>query len=382
MTKKLTAAGGDDVAAAVSAAVFALAMGIQGVAFPLLALAAGYGTAAVGAFVAVAAVSQILIRLYMGRMLRRISDKWFVVASGVLMIVTCLLMVASTHMAVLVLAQIVFGLSRACFWTGIQTHMVRESRSSVRGLSIINGGSVVGSLIGPALAGWLSAESVVPALLCAAGAGALTAFVASLLVYLPPFPPREPGTRLRERLFAQPGFVAGGIATTSAGTWRGILTSYVPVVLTEAGKSSSTVGMLSAAANGALFFGSWLSAPLGRISSKRTLIAATLAAGATVAALGVVAGSTVGAFAVLVISGAAAGVLQVLGSAVAVDGVAENDKGDAIATLGTFRSVGMFAGPAIMAGAVVMMPLAASFAVVGGLFAALSPIGWGARRRS
>ncbi|MFC7404125.1 MFS transporter [Georgenia alba] len=370
----------DDGPVAVSAAVFSITIGVQGVAFPLLALDAGYSPTAVGVLVALAAVAQFLIRLAMGPMLRRISDKWFVVASGILMALTCVLMVLSTHLAVLVVAQVTHGLARAFFWTGIQTHVVREGRSSVRGFSIINGASVVGSLLGPAVAGWLSGETVVPALLVATAAGVVTALVAVLLRYFPPFPPREPGVGYRERLFAQPGFVAGGVATTSAGSWRGILTSYVPVVLSEAGHSSSAVGLLSAAANGAVVFGSWLSATLGRRSSKRALIGSTLAAGVTTGVLGAVAGNTVAALIMLVLSGAAAGLLQVLGSAVAVDGVAEVDKGDAVATLGNFRSAGMFAGPALMAGAVAVMPVAAAFAVAGGLFVALAPLGWGKRR--
>ncbi|GAB3726594.1 MFS transporter [Nocardiopsis oceani] len=129
----------DGVAAGVTVALFSLSLGISGIAVPLLMIRAGYAVAEIGIVVAAAAVAQVLARMSLGALMRRLPDKVFVVASGVFMSVSCLLLTVSSFWAVLVVSQLLQGVARAFFWTGSQTHAVRMADSAVGAVWFVPG---------------------------------------------------------------------------------------------------------------------------------------------------------------------------------------------------------------------------------------------------
>jgi MFS family permease len=350
-------------AATAGAVVFGLAHGGVGVAVPLLAVHVGYSAVAIGVLTAVAAISQLTVRLVLGWVMRRWPDWLLVAGSGFSLMVGCLLLTVSAALAPFVIAQVLIGASRACFFTGSQTHVVHGTGGTVRALARVNLAAAAGMLLGPVLAGALAERSPVLALAAAAVIGGAVMVPASLLDRLPPFTPPE--ERPPGRLWRRPGIGAACWASMSGGAWYALLTSYVPVALEQSGHSATTIGILVAVANGATMMGN---AAAGRTPAHWQL--RVLAAGVVMTGLGAgssvaLAGSAALSALILAGSGVAVGSLLVLGPALAAESVHPGERGDAIAVLGTFRSVGLLGAPLVVAGLVVVVPLAPAVALLG-----------------
>jgi predicted MFS family arabinose efflux permease len=367
----------DVLASAAGAAVYSLALAVASVALPLLALRAGYSAAAIGALTAVSAASQMTTRLGLGAVMRRWPDWTLVTAAGVLLTLSNILVVLSAALAPFVLAQLLQGVSRACFWTGTQTHVVRGSGRAAGALATVNLISSLGLLAGPAVAGALSERTPVLALAVAAGVAGLGVVPTFFLDRLPPFVP--PQNRPPGRLWRRPGVDVGCWAGVTAGAWRGLLTSYVPVALVAARQTPSTVGLLVSVANGAALLGALVAARVRQRWSRPVVLGGIVATGASTALTAALAGSVALSAAVLAVSGVAAGILQVLGLAMASEAVHPEERGDAIAVSGTFRAAALFAAPLAVAGLVVVLPLAPAVALVG---AAMTVPAVGLRRRN
>ncbi|WP_328418474.1 MFS transporter [Micromonospora sp. NBC_00389] len=352
------------LASAAGAALFSLALAIAGVAVPLLAVRAGYGVGQVGVFVAVSAIAQMSTRLYMGALMRRLPDKVFVILSGAVLAVSSAAIALSSVWWVFAVSQLLQGVARAFFWTGTQTHAVRVSRSAVGALAKVNLASGVGLIGGPTLAGVLAHRSPQFALGVGAVVAACTVVPASALVRLPPFAPASDG-RKRGQIWRRPGVGAGAWAGASAGGWRGLLGSYVPVILDQARQSSATIGFLVSVANAASVAGGALAGWVRGTGLRWSLVLGILAAGIGTALVGPVAGTAVLAGIALAISGAGAGVLQTIGPAVATESVHPQERGEAIASAGTFRAAALFFAPFGVAGLVALMPLAVALTAAG-----------------
>jgi MFS family permease len=202
--------------------------------------------------------------------------------------------------------------------------------------------------------------------LVVAGAVAAVGLVpAFLLDRLPPFEP--PADRPPGRIWRRPGVDVACWSGTTAGAWRALLTSYVPVALDQARQSATTIGVLISAANFAQMFGT---AAAGRVRSDRpsgAILAGIVVTGITTALTAAVAESVALSAVVLLLSGIAAGAVQVLGPAMAAESVHPEERGEAIAASGTFRAAALLTAPLAVAGLLVAMPLAPAMAVVGGV---------------
>jgi MFS family permease len=353
----------DVVASATGAGIYSLSLSIASVALPLLALQAGYSAFEIGALTAVSATSQMLIRLVLGWAMRRWPDWMLIAGAGLLLATSCAIVTLSSALVPFVVAQLLQGVSRACFWTGSQTHVVRGSGRAAGALAQVNLVASVGLLTGPLVAGVLSEATPVLALAVAA-AIALIGLVANFLLdRLPPFVP--PADRPPGRMWRRPGVEVACWAGMTAGAWRALITSYVPVALDEARQSATTIGILVAAANGAQLFGT---AVAGRVRAHRTirvLLVGILATGGATALTAAVAWSAALSALVLVVSGVAAGAVQVLGPAIAAESVHPEERGEAIAVTGTFRAAALLAAPLAVAGMVLVLPLTPAIAVAG-----------------
>lgn len=367
----------DGRSVAATGAGYSFALGVASVAIPLQAVAVGYSAVAIGVLTAVSAISQLVSRLFLGRVMRRIPD-WVIVAGAcVLLGLSCALVVVSSALVPFVVAQLLQGVSRACFWTGSQTHVVRGEGSSVRALASVNLVGNLGLLSGPVVAGLLIADDARLALVVATGAALASLVPASRLHRLPPFQKladRQPG-----HVWQRPGVWEGCHAGVTAGAWRALLGSYVPLALVQAGQSAATVGALVAAANAASILGAWLVRGLDDGPHiRRTLLLGAPLTGLAIAATGPLASSVVLAAATLTVSGIAAGALQTLGPALAADAVHREERGDAIAATGTFRAASLFLTPLATAGMVAVLPIGGAMFATGLLMAL--PIGRWARR--
>lgn len=355
--------GRDLVSSTTGAAIYSLALGTASVALPLLAIRAGYSATEVGALTAVSAISQMISRMGLGAVMRRLPDWTLITASGLMLAVSSGVVAWSASLVPFVLAQLLQGISRACFWTGTQTHVVRGDRSAARPLATVNLSAGVGLLAGPVLAGVLSERSPQLALAVTAGIAVVGMLPTFLLDRLPPFVP--PTDRPSGRMWRRPGVDVGCWAGVTAGGWRGVLSSYVPVALDAARQSASTIGVLVTVANAASLVGSGIA---GRIPGRRaavTVLAGIVVTGVATGLTAVTASDVLLSALVLAVSGLAAGILQVLGLAIAAESVHPEERGDAIALVGTFRAAALFAAPLAIAGLVLVVPLGPAVAAIG-----------------
>jgi MFS family permease len=353
----------DSLASATGAGVYSLSLSIASVALPLLAIEAGYSAFEIGALTAASAISQMLVRLTLGWAMRRWPDWTLIAAAGVLLAASCVLVTLSAALVPFAIAQLLQGASRALFWTGSQTHVVRGAGRAARALAQVNLVASIGLLAGPLVAGVLSEDSPAVALVVAAVVALVGLVPNALLDRLPPFVP--PADRPPGRLWRRPGVDVACWAGMTAGAWRALLTSYVPVALDQARQSATTIGVLIAAANGASLVGT---AVAGRVRGRWTtpvLGAGILVTGVATGLTGALAWSVALSGVVLVASGIAAGAIQVLGLAFAAEAVHPEERGEAIAASGTFRAAALFAAPLAVAGMVLAVPLTPAMAIVG-----------------
>ncbi|WP_275585486.1 MFS transporter [Blastococcus saxobsidens] len=353
----------DSLASAAGAGIYSVSLSIASVALPLLAIEAGYSAFEIGALTAASALSQMLVRLGLGWAMRRWPDWILIAAAGVLLAVSCAVVAASAALLPFVAAQLLQGASRALFWTGSQTHVVRGAGRAAGALAQVNLAASVGLLTGPLLAGVLSEDSPAVALVVAAVVALLGLIPNALLDRLPPFVP--PADRPPGRVWRRPGVDVACWAGMTAGAWRALLTSYVPVALDQARQSATTIGALVAAANGASLVGTAMAARVRGRWTMPVLGAGIVLTGVATGLTGVVAWSVALSTLVLAVSGVAAGAVQVLGPAIAAEAVHPEERGEAIAASGTFRAAALLAAPLTVAGLVVAVPLTPAMAVVG-----------------
>lgn len=354
----------------VTTSLFSVCLGMVTVAAPVIAVQAGISAAAIGVLVALAGVSQITTRLCMGPLLRRFPDKVFVALAAGALTVSCAVL-RDSAIGAFALSQLLQGLARALFWTGTQTHAIRAWRTSVGGLTAINIANGTGALVGPVLFGVVAARSMDLSLVVATAIGVLALVSAVLLRSFRPFRSvaKKKGDG-RRRLWLRPGVGAASAMTAGGGAWKGLMNSYVPVVLSHAGHAAPVVGALVTAANLAVLLGSAVSKKVRATGLRGAMLLGLVPAGAGIGLTGLLPGNAVVAAATLVTAGLGAGVLQTVGPALAADSVAPEERGDAIASIGTFRAATLLLTPLGAGALVLVLSAGATLATAGALMTA------------
>lgn len=355
----------DRVLSLLMATMFSFALSSLALVVPLLAVSVGYDAAQVGLLVALAAVTQIGTRLVMGPLTRRVADKMLLVTSAVMIALACVLIMLSTTLFVFAASQLVQGAARALFWTSSQTHAVRASSTSVKGLRRMNLAAGVGSLAGPACAGLLWSVSPPLPLLVAAIVGSAAIMPAALLHRFPLFARKVSSEGRNGHISHQPGVRAACGMNVAAGAWRSILDSFVPVALSLAGQPAVVIGLLLTTANGAMLAGSGASSWIRKRGIRASFATGLLCTGLGLAATAPLAALPFAAAASLALSGLGAGILQTVGPAIAADEVGPEERGDALALTGTYRAVALLLAPIGMAGILAFTPLAPALILAG-----------------
>ena len=358
----------DGSAMSLTAVLFTTALGVSSVAFPLLALRVGRSASEVGVLVAASALVQILARSRLGAVMRRVPDRTVLACGPVGLAASFAVLLVSTSLAALALAWVVLALGRACFWTAGQTHAVRGEGSSVKRLANLNFFGSSGALVGPVVAGVLAETDMTAALVTGAVVASAALLPALLLDRFPPFS-RVRDTRDTRGMWRRPGVDAGCWAGVTAGGWRGLMDSFVPVVLERARHSSTTIGVLVSVANGAAVMAAVLVRRLSPGTTRRVYIASVLTAGLGLALVGPAAETALVVAVALAVSGFGAGVLQTLGPATAASAVSPEEKGDAMAAYGAMRTAAMFAAPLLTSGALVVASVPVALVGVGCMLA-------------
>lgn len=333
-----------------SGSLFSFAMGLSAVTIPLFALESGFSGAEVGVLVALSACAQLGVRTVMSALMRRFPDKHFLSAAGLLMAISCLVLLGSAGWWAFALSQLAQGAARGFVWTAAQTHAVRTSPSSVTALAQVNLSSGIGQIAGPFLAGPIIEHlSITWALAAGALPAALVIAPASMLMRLEPLRP-ERGKGAKRARHRHPGLGLASWAGAAAGAWRAMMNSFVPIVLAGAGQSASAIGMVAAAANTTNIAGG---AAAGRIPTSRLtsfLVSGIAVTGIGFAGFAALAGHLVAAAVLLALSGAGAGLLQTVGPALASETVRPEERGEALATAGTYRAAALLAAPLVVSG--------------------------------
>jgi MFS family permease len=354
------------------ALLFCHGLGVSTVVLPLLAVASGYQATTVGVFVAVSGAGQISLRVLIVWMSHRLTERWLILAAVLLLCLSSAAVLLAPSLLVFVLAHLLQGVARGLFWVGLQAQVVRSATSARRPLAVLDFVSGIGLVIGPASIG-LVGGSLRTTLLLGIITTGLTAVPTLRLARLPL--PAAATARVEARPRA--GVSAAVLAAVSTGTWRGLLGSYVPVVLVGAGHATSAVGLLVGLGSATSIAGSMV---VG-VAAVRLLgplyVMAALASGAGLAGIGLWPGSLPAVAVLLVVSGVGAGVLQTLSSSLAVRGLPPDERGRAVARAGTYRAVALLTSPLSIAGLLLVVPLGPAMAVVGVMAAAPVLSRWG-----
>jgi MFS family permease len=343
---------------------------MAGVLLPLLAVASGYSASEVGVLVAVSALMQIVMRWLLAAVMRHVSNATIVSFAAVSLGISNLLPVVSTAVVPMVASSLIQGLSRACFWTGSQTHVVRRDRSATSSIAWLNLIAAAAMIVAPATAGILAHGSDQVAFAVATVIAFAGVVPTMLMDRLPPFASVH---RMNRRGFMrEPGVAMGVSANAVAGAWRGVIGSYVPVALDEGRKSSVTIGFIVTVANAASIVGSLIAPRVPEVRVRAALVIGALLAAVTTMVCGFGELPAVVFACALAIGGLGVGVLQVLGVTVASSGVAPELRGDAVAVTGSLRALALFVSPIGIAALLPVLGLGAAVFVVS--VAMLAPV--------
>lgn len=350
----------EDILSQTTILLFSVTLGMATVVVPLVATAAGYQLGAVGFLVGVSAITQIIARAGMGALMDRFSTRTFVLVALILLGSSCVILGVTDELWAFVASQLLQGAARAYFFTGMQTHVIRASRPAVSALAIMNVTNGVGLLIGPLLAGIIGASSLSFALFIAAGIAGPGVLSCAFLIRYEPF--AKPRTETAEKavpMWRRDGVTTAGWMGATAGAWRGILNSYLPVLLTEAGHSIPVVGAMMTLANLAALAGSAVARSVRRAGVRLSAVLGAALAVGGVALMVFMTPHLVLAGAFLFISGMGAGILQTLGPALATEAVGLEERGRAIASVGTFRAISLLVTPMGIGALIFFVPSAA-----------------------
>ncbi len=347
---------------------FALSIGIAVVAIPLLAIDSGYGAAAIGFIVATSAASQLATRLALPWLLGKFADRTLIAFAAVLMLGAFGLLLVSTALPAFLIAQLGQGAARAIFWTSSQTHAIRSGGPPVKRLVDLNLAGNAGTLIGPALAGFLATIGLPVAIAGAAVAVAVAAVGAPLMAAFAPYDRR--GGVGAFGLLRRDGVDVACWANFVAGTWWSMISSYIPVVLVGAGLGPASIGWLVTFSEGAgaaalLVLRRTASARIRRIVTAGAFVEMAVLAGIAVAP------PIIAAYAVLlIVGGTAAGAVTSLAPALVTMVARDQEHGDALALSGTFRSIAMLGVPASIGAVLGILTVPVAMVAVAALSAA------------
>lgn len=338
---------------------YSFSVSIATVAVPLLGIEAGYSAAEIGVYVGISGLSQLLARMCLMSAMRRWPDRHLTSVASMALLGSCLLLFASSAPVSYIGAQVLMGISRAWFWAGMQAHVVRINEKAIEALAGVNLASSLGMVTGPLAAGALTEVSMGWAFLGAAGS-ALVSLIFLLATRKLPILAKDRGGG---RLLLGTGVMIGCWASVSAGAWRAMMGSYIPVLLDGARLSPLTIGILLSAANVGVLVGSGMLPR--RLDGARWVFvaAATLVTGLGLALAAYVASLAFAAGVALVGSGLGAGVLQTLGPGVATNSVAAADRAQAVVTTGTYRAAALLGAPMIASGLLASTALSVAGAV-------------------
>lgn len=323
---------------------FAISLAATSLLYPIVAIDAGFGASVVGLLTAVSAALQLGSRAILPWVLGRAVDRSIASVACLALAISVGMVILDRSLGVLIVAQAIQGCSRGFFWTAMQSHFVRAPGTPLNRLAQLAVAGKVGSLVGPAIAGVTAARSMSATLIVTLLGACVAAAASGTMTRLPPYD-RPPRTERQSR-WREPRVAAGNSIGFAAGVWRGMMDSFVPVVLTGAGIGVGMIGLLYSLTECAdLVASAWLSrmrgnpfAALGRLSGVAVItgaLALPIAAGSGVVTAGLA----------LAVAGFGSGLATTVGLGLATDVAPPGETGTALASVGAYRSAGRMIAP-------------------------------------
>ena len=218
---------------------------------PLYALHLGYPGLTIGILAALPSVANISLRVVAGRLSDRHGETRVLQAGGLFYLTATLGFLLSTAagLAPFVCAQILQGVGRSVFWTVGQAYVTKLPLERGQHLSLFNGATNLGMLLGMSGAGLLVVSLGYPGAF--ATVFLLTLLYSALTYSLPPLPaPARPAPAGRAAggwatptLSLGPLWLAASCSFVSGGTFA-LAGSFYPVYLAQVGYGARSIGLL------------------------------------------------------------------------------------------------------------------------------------------
>ena len=357
-----------------TALLFSFTLGVASLLLPVMAVDAGHNLVTVAALYGASSLIQVVLRPLLGVAVRYVSTKTLVQVGSAAQAVSLVVVLTSVSLVALAAAWALQGIARSAFWTGIDTHGARSALGASRALGHLHAWAGIGQLLGPIIAGVVSERSVATTVVIGVVVAMLCAATGAML-HSHDCPARD-ALKAARRVWGSPGIGSSFSAGFSAGSWRGLMDSVIPVLLREAGQSFSAIGLAISLANGLSIPGS---AIVTRLRSTRPLriafVLSTLGTGLAVATVAIPMAPPALVYAALSLGGLGSGVLQTLGPVLAAVAVDQSRTGEAIALQGMFRTFSLLSVPALASSLAAVLPVTAALAVVGATIAVTARFG-------
>ena len=217
---------------------------------PLYCLHLGYSGLLIGVLAALPSVANVTLRLTFGRLSDRHGETRILRLGGLVYLVAAvgLLLSTSLGLAAFVGAQLLQGMGRAIFWTVGQTYATKLPLKSGRHLSLFNGATNLGGLLGMSGAGLFAAVlGYRGAFLLAVGLAVLYLALAHSLGSLATPPDQDAGVRPARE--ASWGFHLGAVWLAAAcsfamGATLALAGSFYPVYLSRLHYGDQSISLL------------------------------------------------------------------------------------------------------------------------------------------
>ena len=337
---------------------------------PLYIISLGYNPAWLGLIIAGQGLFQVAVRLFGGVISDRIGERWVIQTSFAALVVGSLGLAFSPTLFALLLAQVLFGASRAIYWTSSQSYGSRidESRPTTL-IGRFFGFAAVGGLAGNAGGGFVAVVlGYQEGFLIAGGISA----GAMLVVAMTPQLPRQAAMTLREILGPVPGVFRNRATVLPAGmalatsVQVAALSSVGAALYKEFGFDDDAFGVLMAThAFGAIIAGFAFARFLRRVGQRPTYALTLVTHGLPLIAVVLWGGDYPVAVVLMFILGLSFNAGRVLNVSLAAIASTPEQRGVFMAVVGIYWASGQMLGPLLFGPLAAFTSLSASVTVMG-----------------
>ena len=355
---------------------------------PLYIISLGYNPGWLGLIIAGQGLFQVTVRLFGGVISDRIGERWVIQTSFAALVVGSLGLAFLPTLFALLLAQVLFGASRAIYWTSSQSYGSRidESRPTTL-IGRFFGFAAVGGLAGNAGGGFVAVVlGYQEGFLIAGGISA----GAMLVVAVTPQLPRRAAMTLREILGPVPGVFRNRATVLPAGmalatsVQVAALSSVGAALYKEFGFDDDAFGVLMAVhAFGAIIAGFAFARFLDRVGQRPTYALTLVTHGLPLIAVVLWGGDYAVAVVLMFILGLSFNAGRVLNVSLTAIASSPEQRGVFMAVVGIYWASGQMLGPLLFGPLAAFTSLSTSVTVMGAVMigtALLTPLLYAASR--